>query len=861
MSRELNLQPGQTISCYRLVSRIGAGGMGVVWEAVDTRLDRVVALKVLPPEMAEVPERLRRFEQEAKTVAALNHPNIVTLFSVERVDGLHFITMELIRGRTLQDEIPAGGLTLGRFFELAIPLCEALDAAHQRGIIHRDLKPANVMINEEGRLKVLDFGLAKLREDTDEADLSQLPTRSQTLLTQEGHIAGTIAYMSPEQLQGRPLDPRSDLFSLGIILYEMATGSRPFRGSSSADLVSSILRDVPPSVTELKATFPNHLGRIIRHCLEKDLERRFESARGLRNELEGLVQEVASAELPRRIPTRRPIRPWIAASVVVAIALTIGLGLLLRRAPPDESVRGVLAILPFENLTGDEDKSYLSEGISAGLITELGEVSGIRLIGRSEAWSAARRGAGPTQLAKQLGVSAVLEGEVQQVEQRLRVDVKLTDAASGVVLWSETFGAVERELFELQDEIARKLTTVLSIRLSSRELKRLARDPTGSFQAYEYLLRGYRLAEADDETAIEMFRQAIRIDPGFALAHAQLSRALWNSYQRDKAGEKLVEAEHEARLALEIDPDLPAAQVALARVYRSTSRYAESLDELQELLARHPKPAEAQRELAYTYEKVADMEQAEKCLRTAAALEEKDWFNWNALGDFLERVGRYDEALEAFEKAAGLAPADMDVPHINAAAVLIQLGRFDDAIEAYERMPGPVREMVLASNIGTAYYFSQRPDKWEKAEQYYRLATRLNPRSAVARRNLADLYQEIGEHEDALHNYREALLLVEEQLEHDPENTGLLLDRALYAAKSEQCETAVPSALELAATLPEAARDVHALAWIYALCGREDEALAAIRNALALGVSKEILRQEPEFRSLREHAEFIELTR
>jgi serine/threonine protein kinase/tetratricopeptide (TPR) repeat protein len=860
MKEELNLEPGRQVGCYRIVERIGAGGMGVVWEAVDTRLDRVVALKVLTPEMAAVPDRLKRFEREAKTVASLNHPNIVTIYSVEREHDLHFITMELIRGQTLEELIPSNGLGLDCFFELALPLCEALGAAHDRGIIHRDLKPANIMINDEGRLKVLDFGLAKLREPADHVDRSDLPTRSETLLTQEGHIAGTIAYMSPEQLQGVPIDLRSDLFALGIIFYEMATGSRPFRGSSSAELVSAIMRDAPPSVTDIKRGFPNHLARIVRHCLEKNPERRYESAKSLGNELQDLKLESESSERPRRISTRRVVRPWVVASVAIGIVLLIGLWLLLHRESPTDAHQGVLAVLPFDNLTGDEAKVYLSEGISAGLITELSEVSGIRLIGRSEAWSEARRDASPSHLAKRLGVSAVLEGEVQQMEQRLRVTVKLTDAASGMVLWSETFDSVENELFDLQEEIARQLATVLSIRLSPRELQRLARDPTGSTQAYDFLLRGYQLSDTNSGAAIEMFRQAIRLDQQFALAHARLSQALWDSYEHDKSAEKLVEAEHEARLALAIDPDLPAAQVALARVYRSTSRYEESIDELQEVLARHPRPADAQRELAYSYRKVGNMEQAENCLRAAVALDEKDWFNWNAMGFFLNGMGRYEEALQSFETSAELAPAEIDTPLVNAAGILIQLARFEEAIEAYERIPGPVREMALASNIGTAYYFSDRPDKWERAEEYYRLAARLNPRNPVARRNLADLYQEIGRDEDASHNYREALRLVEEQLEHDPENLGLVLNQALYAAKSDGCAKAVPLAEDLAPQLPGTAREVHALAWIHALCGRDAEALEAIRRVLALGVSKAMIRQEPEFRSLRDDAEFLELT-
>ncbi|MGB5816405.1 MAG: serine/threonine-protein kinase, partial [Thermoanaerobaculia bacterium] len=286
---------GKTLSQFRITARLGAGGMGEVYLAEDTKLKRRVAIKVLPEEMATDPQRLERFQREAEAVAALNHPNIVAIHEVGEADSIHFLVMELVEGRQLGEVIPGGGLSLDKLFGYAIPLTEALAAAHDKGILHRDLKPGNVMVNEEGRVKVLDFGLAKLRERSDDqADQTHLATDS---ITQEGLILGTAAYMSPEQAEGKTIDHRSDIFSLGVVLYEMATGNRPFKGDTNLSLLSSILKDKPQPVSEVKTGLPRHLGRIILRCLEKDPERRFQSAKDVRNELEGLKGEVVSGEV------------------------------------------------------------------------------------------------------------------------------------------------------------------------------------------------------------------------------------------------------------------------------------------------------------------------------------------------------------------------------------------------------------------------------------------------------------------------------------------------------------------------------------------------------------------------------------
>ena len=284
---------GQTLSHYRILEKLGAGGMGEVYLAEDTSLKRQVALKVLSPDLTANQERLKRFQREAELLAALNHPNIVTLYSVEEAGGVRFLTMELVEGKTLLDSLPKQGVVLEQFFDIALPLADALCAAHERGIVHRDLKPGNVMMTEQGAVKILDFGLAKLYT----ADHQPLDTRASTeLITKEGRIVGTVPYMSPEQIQGKPVDDRSDIFSLGIILYQVATGRKPFRGDSAVELASSILRDTPVPVDDLKSGLPHQLGRIIRYCLEKDPERRYQTAKDLRNELEDLKREVTSQD-------------------------------------------------------------------------------------------------------------------------------------------------------------------------------------------------------------------------------------------------------------------------------------------------------------------------------------------------------------------------------------------------------------------------------------------------------------------------------------------------------------------------------------------------------------------------------------
>ncbi|MCZ6772010.1 MAG: serine/threonine-protein kinase, partial [Proteobacteria bacterium] len=391
---------GRTLTHYKIIELLGKGGMGEVWVAEDTKLGRRIALKVLPEALAADADRRGRFEREARAIAALNHPNIVTIHSVEEAEGVHFLTMELVDGQRLTDRIGERGLTLDQFFDIAIPLADAVHAAHQQGIMHRDLKPDNVMVSAEGRVKVLDFGLAKLREMP---GLTGDDTAMATV-TAEGRIVGTIAYMSPEQAEGKTVDERSDIFSLGILLYEMATGRRPFSGDTALSTMSAILKDDPVSVTELKQQLPRHLGRVISTCLEKTPERRYQSALDVRNELERLrkevesgdteVSQIASIQMSRR--SRTPLAIGIVAAALVIGALVWAV--FLRGDPGPQVAKAAaeqtLGVIGFENLSDPADSDRLGRMLMSLVTTDLAESGGIAVVSTAKVLAAYRETGG-----------------------------------------------------------------------------------------------------------------------------------------------------------------------------------------------------------------------------------------------------------------------------------------------------------------------------------------------------------------------------------------------------------------------------------------------------------------------------------
>jgi serine/threonine-protein kinase len=775
--------------------------------------------------------------------------------------------MEYVEGETLSRIIPKQGLDPRRFLDLAIPIADAVSAAHESGITHRDLKPGNIMVSGRGQLKVLDFGLAKVsREETKKVHSdSHLETE---FLTSEGQVLGTTPYMSPEQLKGKPIDQRSDIFSLGTILYAMATGKHPFIADSSAEVISSILSHHPPEVSEIKDGLPDYLSGVIRRCLEKDPDDRYTSARGLEDDLVKLRDGIHSGIGPQTVVISNSAKdgrgaihiPRWALAVVAVVAVVIAGALLVGGigSKPPAPLR-TLAVMPFANLTGDAELDSLAEGMSAGLLNRLQEQEGLQLVSRSEVWSARDRS--PGDLAEEFGVGSVVGGEILKEGSRLECTVSLTDTATGLVLWSHTYTAPGGEIFGMQRVMASDLATFLSIPMSEDKRRLFAHGSQSADQAFDFYVTGRRFLDSVDQfrgpdAAEENFRQALRLNPDFALAHAGLSEALWEIYLRDLDRAALDEAEVHAEKAREIAPEMPEARLALARVYRTTGRHDDAVKEVEAVLADHPRADEVQRELSRNYERAGDLVNAEQSLRAAASLRPGDWINWNVLGNFLADAGKYEEARDAYVQAAEVAPPDVLMPREKLATYHLQIGEIDTAIDIYESLPKPIRSPRLASNLATAYFFSDHPERWPRAEENYLLAVRLSPQDPMYQTNLGDLYQRLERPEEAQERYRLACELLEGWVADDPDNPESLSNLAFYSAKAHDCARAMTLVPQLEEVLPDTGPNAHMLAYINALCGEGDAAIEALTRAIALGESTELIRQEDEFRSLRDQPDF-----
>ncbi len=626
---------GELVSHYRLLDVIGQGGMGVVWKALDTRLGREIALKTLPVTLADDPVRIARFDHEARMLAALKHPNIVTIYSVEEVEDTRFLTMELVKGESLAKLIPKRGMPLEKIFGTGIPLAAALAAAHDKGVIHRDLKPANVMVDEDGILKVLDFGLAKLKAIASEDAATDVPTET---MTATGQAVGTLPYMSPEQIQAKPVDLRCDVFALGVTLHEMATGSRPFQGSTAPDLASSILRDTPAPVTELRPDLPEHLGRIIRRCLEKEPTRRYQSALDVRNELEDLRKETESAggKEDHSVAGVRRRRTWKVAAAVIAAALILVMIGLLSYGPTRRlftrqgtEIRS-LAVLPFTNLMGDAAQDYFVEGMHDALITELAK-TGLKVISRTSVMRYGQKSGMPLpQIAQELGVDALLEGSVLRVGSNVRVNAQLIRGTTDENVWAETYDRDLANAMSMLSEVTRAIAAQVKITLSPQQEERLARKRPVNPQAQEaYFLGKYFMNRFSTRTLMQargMFQKAIGIDPSYAEPYAGLAMtyALSSIFASGARGPDILQQYRaSARKAVELDPQLAEghAVLGLASLYLDW-----------------------------------DWPQAEKELKRAIELNPAEAFVYHPYADCFLVQGQVEDSLDWVKKGAELDP-------------------------------------------------------------------------------------------------------------------------------------------------------------------------------------------------------------
>ena len=698
---------GKTVSHYRIHERLGGGGMGVVFRAEDTRLGRQVALKFLPEDLSKDPTALERFKREARAASTLNHPHICTIYDIGDFEGQPFIAMELLEGQTLRYRIAAKPLSLEELLDLAIQMAEALSVAHAKGIVHRDIKPPNIFITGQDQVKVLDFGLAKLAPQAARAAAAAAAGETATVaniadsaVTDRGTAMGTVTYMSPEQARGEEVDARSDLFSFGAVLYEMATGQQAFAGVTNAVIFDLILNRQPAPALSLNPALPAELVRVMNKALEKDADLRYQSAGELLSDLKRLRRDTSSGKMT-------------AAQSGAA------------RLQPGMETQRSLAVLYLSNKSGSAEDEYFRDGITEDIIIELSKIKDLRVFPISAVSAYRDKPVAEPQVGEQMGATHVLSGSIRRAGNRLRLTAQLVETRTGHAIWAERYDRQLEDVFAIQDEIAHSIAGALKLALSEQEKVAIGKAATVNVKAYDYYLRGrqffHQFRRKSYEFAQQMFERAIEIDPNYARAYAGIADCASFLYSSFQAGENnLVKADEASRRALELDPDLAEAHAARGLAVSLRHQYDEAMKEFQIAIRLDPNLFEAY----YFYARALFMQ------------------------------GKMDEAARMFDQAHRVNPEDFQAPSL-LAQVYEHLGRKTDCEAAHRRALKIIRKHIeLHTDDARALYLGANAlvhlGERVEALDWNQRALAIDPDDPGILYNVACVYSILGEPEKAI---------------------------------------------------------------------------------------------------------------
>jgi serine/threonine protein kinase/tetratricopeptide (TPR) repeat protein len=861
---------GRTISHFEILEKLGEGGMGVVFCARDLRLDRLVAVKILPAEQMLDVRRRGRFEREAKAASALNHPNIITIHEIESVDGVDYIAMEYVRGSTLRELIPPGGMDLKDALNYANQIAAGLAAAHAAGIVHRDIKPANIMVTKPGLVKILDFGLAQV-EAVPSSESDSTGTIAPLHLTKPGTVLGTAAYMSPEQAQGQEMDQRSDIFSFGIVLYQMLTGALPFQSNSELGLMFEIVHGPTPSASGVRRDLPPALDRVLATALQKNPKLRYPDMQSLVADLRQVSREVEKGVEPTafiagrawraRPRWRRPLEIGVFAISLLLLAAVLAWKIAPRwmaRVPVEKKI----AVLPFRNVGDNRENEAFRDGLMEALTSELTELSqfhnSLWVVPATEVRREGLTSAKDAQ--RQLGVNLVISGSVQRDASHIFLTANLVDAQSLRQLHAREITRPIEDFADMQQAVVQEVAGMLQLELGAKDREKLAAGGTNTSSAYDFYLQGrghlQRRNKAEVDKAIDIFKQSVQQDPKYALAFAGLSEAYWWKYRFTADTQWVALAQANSKKALELNDQLAPVYVTRGIIEEGAGNHEEAVKALERALDLEPINGSAGRELAAVYEATGKLPESESTLKKGVALRPSDWTSLYDLGMFYYRQGRYPEAVPLLQRVTDLAP-DNNSGYTGLGAVFWMQGKYDNAIASFKRSLELRQTASAYTSLGTIYFFMGR---CSDAVEQMQKAVELVPTRDQFWGNLGDAYACVpGKNGASAQSYKRAIDLGKAVLAVNPKEASVLGRLALYHARLGNKPEA-DAQIKQARLIAPASRDIL---WnavlVYELAGQRDQALDALKAAIQAGQPLEEVRREPALENLRKDPRYARL--